>query len=453
MKRVDKHLRDRKGASSLFLAVIMAALILVECTFVAFVWNLDYALSVNTALKTQIETILADYNRQLFDVYGIYAFTLDDVDDECFYKALEINGLAPESELGVAGLSELTVDDLKKVISSYYNYRGPGIALKGLIEGYSAMILELDEQGIFKNVGQFMHSPAADYVSKMIKGADSAEEWVKKAGDTLNIEELVEQIADIDSIRKDYRDATRDLELDIDIDVADWDGFLESIDSLESTLDLFSDSTPDAMRKFQTSHYCAYNFDCWYRPDGNGSINGTDFDSIHGSHEADCEYIITGLDRYQSVIKLGFIVKDILIAANMLKDYADEKFRNTMEVLGEMISAIILAVSEGTVKIDPKIIAFGLTFYCAVVQSIKDYWYVIHGDRAVIFEYDGTKMVTFSYREFLYLFCLCTPEEDLLERSLEILTREYGTLYTGISLEADFRGSVYSSERSYQLYE
>ena len=92
MKRTDKNRRTKRGASSLFLAVIMSALILVECTFVAFVWNLDYALSVNEALKTQIDTILCDYNRQLFDVYGIYAFTLDEVDDECFCKALEING-------------------------------------------------------------------------------------------------------------------------------------------------------------------------------------------------------------------------------------------------------------------------------------------------------------------------------------------------------------------------
>ena len=101
MKRVNKHNRTKHGASSVFLAIIMSALILVECTFVAFVWNLDYALSVNTALKTQIDSILSDYNRQLFDVYGIYAFTKDEIDDECFYKALEINGLESGATLYV----------------------------------------------------------------------------------------------------------------------------------------------------------------------------------------------------------------------------------------------------------------------------------------------------------------------------------------------------------------
>jgi hypothetical protein len=137
----------------------------------------------------------------------------------------------------------------------------------------------------------------------------------------------------------------------------------------------------------------------------------------------------------------------------MLKDFADERFRNTMEILGEIISVIILAVSEGTVDIDPRLIAVGLTYYCAIVQSMKDFLLVVNGQRAVIFEYDDVEIVTYSYRDFLYLFSLLTPEDELLERSHEVLTRDYGTLYKGITLEADFRGKTYSVEKSYQLYE
>jgi hypothetical protein len=62
-------------------------------------------------------------------------------------------------------------------------------------------------------------------------------------------------------------------------------------------------------------------------------------------------------------------------------------------------------------------------------------------------------MSTFSYREFLYLFSFLTPVNDLLDRSHEVLTRDYGTLYKGIKLEAGFRGETYSVEKSYQLYE
>ena len=442
MKRTDKNRRTKRGASSLFLAVIMSALILVECTFVAFVWNLDYALSVNEALKTQVDTILCDYNRQLFDVYGIYAFTLDEVDDECFCKALEMNGLTSQSTLVVTAADEFTTEDLKTAINSYYWYRGSGISLKGLVEGYAEMIRRTDEKGILNQVGEYMQSPAAGYVSDMIKGSEDASQWIGKAGEALNLDEILEEAADLDDIRANYKD-----------DIDDWEALLDTLSFLESTMDNLTDMSDPVMTKMNVSHYCAYNFDCCFAPDGDASITGTEFSSIHGDKQVDAECIITGLEDYPAIFKVEYLMVQVLIVSNMLKDYANEEFRNTMEVLGQIISTIISAVSEGTVNIDYRIIAAGLIYICASFQSIKDHYQVIKGQRAVIFEYEGEKMVTFSYRDFLYLFALCTPVEELLERSHAVLERDYGELYKGITLEADFRGDAYSVTKSYQLYE
>ncbi len=453
MKRTDKNRRTKRGASSLFLAVIMSALILVECTFVAFVWNLDYALSVNEALKTQVDTILCDYNRQLFDVYGIYAFTLDEVDDECFCKALEMNGLTSQSTLVVTAADEFTTEDLKTAINSYYWYRGTGISLRDLVDGYAEMIRRTDEKGILNQVGEYMQSPAAGYVSDMIKGSEDASQWIGKAGEALNLDEILEQAADLDDIRADYKDTVKDIELDIDIDIEDWEALLDTLSFLETTMDNLTDMSDPVMTKMNVSHYCAYNFDCCFAPDGDASITGTEFSSIHGDKQVDAEYIITGLEDYPAIFKVEYLMVQVLIVSNMLKDYANEEFRNTMEVLGQIISTIISAVSEGTVNIDYRIIAAGLTYICASFQSIKDFYQVIKGQRVVIFEYEGEKMVTFSYRDFLYLFALCTPVEELLERSHAVLERDYGELYKGITLEADFRGDAYSVTKSYQLYE
>lgn len=453
MKRTDKNRRTKRGASSLFLAVIMSALILVECTFVAFVWNLDYALSVNEALKTQVDTILCDYNRQLFDVYGIYAFTLDEVDDECFCKALEMNGLTSQSTLVVTAADEFTTEDLKTAINSYYWYRGTGISLRDLVDGYAEMLRQTDESGILNKVGEYMQSPAAGYVSDMIKGSEDASQWIGKAGEALNLDEILEQASDLDDIRADYKDTVKDIELDIDIDIDDWEALLDSLSFLETTMDNLTDMSDPVMTKMNVSHYCAYNFDCCFAPDGDASITGTEFSSIHGDKPVDAEYIITGLEDYPAIFKVEYLMVQVLIVSNMLKDYANEEFRNTMEVLGQIISTIISAVSEGTVNIDYRIIAAGLTYICASFQSIKDFYQVIKGQRAVIFEYEGEKMVTFSYRDFLYLFALCTPVEELLERSHAVLERDYGELYKGITLEADFRRDTYSVTKSYQLYE
>lgn len=453
MRKNNKLRKNKHGASTIFLAIILSALILVECTFVAFVWNLDYALSVNAALRAQIDTILCDYNRQLFDVYGIYAFALDGVDDECFNKALEINGLTAQSTLYVAGTEELTAEDIRTVIASYYWYRGTGISLKGIVEGYSEFICEIDEKGVLSKIGEYMQSPAAGYVSQIIGGDESAEEWISKAGELLNLEEHVSEADGLNSIRSDFNDALHDSDLGLDVDIADWEAVLNSLAFMEKAVDMLSDESLATTTKFNTAHYCAYNFDCWIPPRGDSSITGTEFKSIHGDKKADSEYIITGLDQNPAVFKVEIVMAHILTLGNFLKDYADEKIRNTIYAIACVISDIIFAISEGAVDIDPKIIQVGLTIYCAIAQGLKDVWDVINGNRAVFFDYDGVEMITMSYRDFLYIMALCTPEEELLDRSLEILTRDYGTLYKGITLEADFRGSTYSLAKSYQMYQ
>ena len=80
MRRTVKHRKMRFGASSIFLAIILSAVVLIECTFVTYVWQLDFLIKVNSAVDAQVESILCEYNRQLFDVYGIYAFTMNAVD-------------------------------------------------------------------------------------------------------------------------------------------------------------------------------------------------------------------------------------------------------------------------------------------------------------------------------------------------------------------------------------
>lgn len=453
MRRINHKAITKHGASTIFLAIIMSALVLVECTYLSFVWNLDYALSVNAALKNQIETILSDYNRQLYSVYGIYAFSIDGIDNECFEKALEINGLESKSELYISGKQRFTCDDLKKAINSYYWYRGTGIGYKSVVEGYRDMILELDKQGIFQKVGQFMKSPAAEYVSKILSGSESAAEWIAKAGNVLNIDELTDEADGIDSLSSDYKKAVKDYGINIKADAAEYEELLKAVSRLEKTYAVISDNSNGMITKYNASHYCAYNFDCYFRPSGDTSINGTSFDSVHGSNKADSEYIITGKSTVAATAEVCFLIAHVLVASCMLKDFANEKFRNTMEVIARVISSIISAVSEGAVNIDYRIIAAGLTFYCALVQALKEYYAVLHGQRAVIFEYDGEKLVTFTYRDFLYLFCLCVPLDTLLQRSLTVLERDYGKLYKGLTLEADYRGQTYKLTKSYMLYE
>ena len=68
--------KSKRGTSTLFLAIILSALILVETTYIAFAADLDRRLTYTRALKEQTEIYLASYDRQLFKTYGIYATCL-----------------------------------------------------------------------------------------------------------------------------------------------------------------------------------------------------------------------------------------------------------------------------------------------------------------------------------------------------------------------------------------
>lgn len=63
--------KNKKGTSTLFLAIILSALILVETTYIAYVADLDRRLTYTRALKEQAEIYLASYNRQLFKTYSL----------------------------------------------------------------------------------------------------------------------------------------------------------------------------------------------------------------------------------------------------------------------------------------------------------------------------------------------------------------------------------------------
>ena len=88
----------------------------------------------------------------------------------------------------------------------------------------------------------------------------------------------------------------------------------------------------------------------------------------------------------------------------MLTDFANETYRTTINAISEVISLIIAAVSEGTVQIDYRIIAVGLTFYVGLVQSMKNYYDLTKGERIVFFKYEDMDLLKFSYRDFLFLF-------------------------------------------------
>ena len=65
---------------------------------------------------------------------------------------------------------------------------------------------------------------------------------------------------------------------------------------------------------------------------------------------------------------------------------------------------------------------------------------------------DDKEFIIMSYRDFLYLYQCCVPDNMLLSRMQEVLTRDFGELCTGVTLVTKYRETTYDISKNYSLY-
>ena len=452
MRRRNKFRKKRYGASSVFLGIILSAVILVECTFLRFVWELDYITKVNNAVETQVESILCEYNRQLFDVYGVYAFTIDVVDDDVYRKALLACGYSEGPVLDIGGYRSIDRKALRDAINMYYSYRGSGITINRIADFFSEMIDELVNNNVLKMIKEYTSSPAAGYVSDIIKGSEKLSSWIEKAGSVIDIEDVESYLKFFESLKKDCNDDNDLKEFSIDIRIDNMKPAIEFIDRMMQLHESVGKTENKLLSHINTANYLSFNFDCYLKQDIDSTINGTSFSDIHKKNKCDTEYILTGDTDNKANAGVTFLLMAVLSCKNFLTDYLNKDYRSKIDVISKILSAIIAALSEGTVQIDYRIITVILIHLIACVKSIKEMKILRKGERITLMKFKKKNVITAGYRDFLCLFMLGVPDSKMLERALVILKRDYGDLYTGFTASADAGLKKIKVTRSYALY-
>ena len=453
MRKTVKRRKQRFGASSVFLAIILSAVILIECTFVAYVWELDYITKVNNAVDAQVESIMCEYNRQLFDVYGVYAFTKTAVDDDVYRKALLACGYEEGPQLDLAGYKKIDTKAFKDAIGMYYSYRATGIAIIQVADVFSEMIGEVIDSDVLKKIKEYTSSPAAGYVTEIIQGAEKISSWIEKAGEKLNIDDLKKEIKIFDTLKKQLDGKDNDLEdLSFNISIKDIKPAIQLFEGMMDLHETLGKNSFKLVSHIYEANYFSYNFDCTLKQELDSSINGTDFKDIHSKNKDDTEYILTGLTGTKALASVNFLMLQVLTGTNFLRDYTDKEYRTKVDAVAKVISAIIAAVSEGSVDIDYRIITVALIVLIATFKAGKDIQTLRKGERVALYEKNGKKVVTAGYRDLLFLFMQAVPDDLMLERGLQILRRDYGELYTGLTATADTGFKKISVTRNYVLY-
>ena len=287
--------KNKKGTSTLFLAIILSALILVETTYIAYVADLDRRLTYTRALKEQAQIYLASYDRQLFKTYGIYAFNSSSIDSSVFNSILSANGYEPGDVMYTSGMYSIDTEVLKRAVACYYSYRTSGI----LFDRFSVQIMSLIDQigdgGVISELREFVSSPASGLLGRVIDGGSDVSEAISGAVEMLGIDDtspsyqlFMSLLSSLGAIDNDSPDIANGF------DPSDI-GFLFEL--IEFNTDLYDYGT--AFNENINLHGCladfaANNFDCMLEDDT--ALDGTSFNAFHSDNESDSEFILTGLE-------------------------------------------------------------------------------------------------------------------------------------------------------------
>ncbi|SCW27307.1 hypothetical protein SAMN02910456_00219 [Ruminococcaceae bacterium YRB3002] len=446
--------RNKYGNTTIFTAIILSALILIECTYLVFVWDLDRRMEVSRALKCEVDSILAEYNRQLFSVYGIYAFELDDVDDRIFDNVLESNGLHTGQAIEIDGVEVLDTDSLRQAISSYYSYRGGAVAVGSLLEQVSGLLASIDDKGVMGKIRSFTNSSASKYLKEVLTDSDKVSEALESVKEKLEgtvLNQGLDQLSDLYALIDDNED---DVTLFGDgASLYDLRFLVEGYSTLESLTSKGSKFISGKADHLLLAHYAAYNFDCAVDNENDCSINGTAFSGIHDKNYYDAEYIMTGADGRFGFVSVSSLMLQLMFCKHFLDIFSDPAQSTAYEALSILLSSLIAVISGGTLDIPTEVMKLIVVSIVAIGKSVKDYKDVMKGGKFALLEENGADIILLGYRDFLFLYLACTADIYLLSRSLEVLRRDYGEMYTGIRLVTTYRGTDYDVTKRYALYE
>jgi len=451
-KRPGLHKLNRRGSSTMFLAIILSALILIECLYLAISVDIDRRYAVRRGIKLQTDAILADYDRELFRCYGIYAFDIKGVDDSVFCNTLETQGISSHGMLNINGYSAFTYDEMRRAISVFYAYRTSGILTDNILTFFSDADSEILNADLEESVREFTSSKAADYLRKLLNGGKTVTSILGSIGRLFDIDSLSRKMDDYKNLISGIN-AMLDEDPDYtgDFDIGSLAGFADIAGNLYDLNMSAADITDDYLFRTASSHYGAYNFDTAL--EGDSCINGTLFDDLHAGNYADAEYILTGLEGDRAVDRTKLMIFPAVYGIELTGVLRDSEKMAIIEGIAEVMSAAISLLSVGTVVLPSSVYkAVIVALYSGVLayQDMKD---LMDGGRIDIIPLGDYASLSLGYRDFIFIYLHFLGREKVLDRMADVLSRDYEGYCSAVTITAGYDQTSYSQYATYQLYE
>lgn len=463
--------RNKRGGATIFLCIIMSALILSQSILLSGAVARASEAEMRRCIQLQTEQVLSGYNDKLLKYYGMYVIDPANMNrnvfDECYRNSVY-------EDICLEPYTELTPELVGLGITDFMKPRFPTIIGYQLLDKVKSVLQSINKSTLY-NVGK--KDQDGKWTGYLKDFMASSDKW---SGVLENIENFVD-ILDLSGKLRDLKDFVKDLRYVAEETATQT---LQSNESGGFKLDIFN---PDSITKlleivsekmngdssslaeyFYLNQYSVNFFDSAVKKCTiNGkkveesNIYGIPFSEIHGSNRPDIEYLLTGCEDEDSALFYAktyvFATRTVLNLGSFLLD--SEKQKQALGI-AEVISTAIAVISVGEVYVDPQVVKYVILLTWAIAQAYKDVGKLISGEQITLI--DNSKIagnekvkavLSTKYRDYIGFFLLFVDKDKLLARIKTILEKECGEkAYIGISMSVKSKGKTYALRDTYDVY-
>lgn len=459
-----KKLFGRHGSITIFLCLILSAIIVLESIFISGAYRRKREVILTEAVNHQAEQIMSQFNKDYLDWYGIYA--LDSIEAGSSVFETMTSGME-ETSFQYELTDKLGPEDIRTSIIDFMKLRGIAFEGHGIIERLGASLKDLSR-------GTYNTDKLSTWLPKFKKYVQNREKYsffwgiVKKICEATGIEDKVQEFTNFvdqldDVWRADSSAAFQAGDTSIVLSIYD----PTCVSTIAGVFDRYLDwDMPALVDRFLINEYASFSFDSLVKSyedsdeEEECNILGIPFSDIHGENRLDLEYLLVGNDSdfYKRSASFGFLLGTRLIL-DLSAFFMDSGKRKLALAIAEVMSILIMVISCFTVIISPRTLQFFVIFAMAYIRAFSDVLKLTSGKTVPLFYNDKVtnklgKFADTVYRDYYRVFLFLVPEDKLLSRMQYIIEKDCGEdLYTGVRATGTWKDVSYQVERRYSLYE
>lgn len=474
--------RRNEGSISLFLVIVLVAVLALESVLIQRHKLRDLELRSSRTIDLAGDVILASYNEDLAEYYGLFAFEEAGLPtDVRSYIDSELSGLPASAKWEFETLVAFTeVEGFQEQVSDYMKVIYPQLVLQRVmdeltvLDDFADVVVEEDsELGTTKSL--------KEQIEKLLlnKGIDLAlsglRTFLNKQNSSTHI--LRNYFLDeeehysgeesynpaLSSDEQHQGDAVLNQLIDSDNRLS-WNGedVLVMLSEGIHMLDFQSNASYDRLLMTEyildmSTNWADQRLASDYI-DARTNLRGIKLDTFYHARELETEYVLSGYEtELAAKTMLASLLNSTRLAIHAISLLQDETEMQKLSATAGILAVGIAALSAGSVVIEPDTLKYVLLFLRAQIDAASDVKDLLDNKAVELLPYSDVSDISFYYRDYLRVFLLVGNGRRQIERFAETIEANIGSaLFVSVDLKLimESKFSLYSdftlhSQRSY----